>query len=121
MINICPREMQDWIYYQYFPAALEIDLQDFLPKEAMVNSLNQEGFIDVNIELEPITIEQSLQQFWDVASQRNTCSQLLTISDSAYKSGLQRLEKELQQHGNTPPVIKTKICMLTIQADKPEF
>jgi hypothetical protein len=68
-----------------------------------------------------MTIEQSLQQFWEVVSRRDTCSQLLTISDSAYQAGLQRLEQELQHHSDIPPVVKTKICLITIQADKPEF
>jgi ubiquinone/menaquinone biosynthesis C-methylase UbiE len=119
MTNLCPQEMQDWIYYQYFPEALEIDLQDFLPKDTIVDLLIQEGF-EVNMELEHMTIEQSLQQFWKVVSRRDTCSQLLTISDSAYQAGLQRLEQELQHHGDILPAIKTKICLITIQADKPE-
>ena len=122
MTNICPREMQDGIYYQYFPEALEIDLQDFLPKDTIVNLLLQEGF-EVNMELEHMTIEQSLQQFWEVVSRKDSCSQLLTISDSAYQAGLQRLEQELQYHGNTTsttPVVKTKICLITISAAKPE-
>lgn len=120
MLNLCPREMQDWIYYQYFPEALEIDLQDFLPKDTIVDLLIQEGF-EVNMELEHITVEQSLHQFWEVVSRRDTCSQLLTISESAYQAGLQQLERELQQPGNSPPAIKTKICLITISAAKPEI
>lgn len=120
MTNICPREMQDWIYYQYFPEASEIDLQDFLPKESIIELLKQEGFINVHMELEHMTIEQSLQQFWEVVKRRDTCSQLLTISESAYQDGLQRLERELQQPGNSPSAIKTKICLTTVSADKSE-
>ena len=118
MVNVCPREMQDWIYYQYFPEALTIDLQDFLSKEEIVNMLKQEGF-RVSMSLGSFMAEWSLAQFHDIISRRDTCSQLMAISDASYQAGLERLEQEARRENDSQQRVSSKGSILTIIADKP--
>jgi hypothetical protein len=118
MVNVRPHDMQDWVYYQYFPEALEIDLQDFLPKEEIVNMLKQEGF-RVTMSLGTFTAEWNLSQFHDIISQRDTYSQLMAISDASYQAGLERLEREAYREGKSQQLVTSKGSILTITADKP--
>ena len=120
MTNIAPREMRDWIYYRYFPAALEIDLQDFLPKEEMKALMQRTGFDRVEIELNPYQSDQALHDFSKSAGQRDACSQLITISDTDYQAGLQRIDTELRRARGNAISISTKICFLTIVGEKPK-
>lgn len=39
MRNLCPQEHPDWLYYDYFPEALPIDLADFWPPEIVVATM----------------------------------------------------------------------------------
>ena len=78
MTNICPRQMLDWPYYHYFPAALTADLGDFLPMQEIADLMEQTGFVNVNTNLTYVTIEQTLDEFSQTAHQRSTCSQLMT-------------------------------------------
>jgi ubiquinone/menaquinone biosynthesis C-methylase UbiE len=34
--NLCPHEHPDWLYYEYFPEAQTIDLQDFWSPDTIV-------------------------------------------------------------------------------------
>ena len=51
MTNICPREMKGALLYKYFPAALETDLRDFMPRDSIMALMDHAGFIitDVNL------------------------------------------------------------------------
>jgi len=44
MRNLCPQEHLDWLYYEYFPEALAIDLEDFWPPEIIVATMEATGF-----------------------------------------------------------------------------
>ena len=118
MTNICPGEMADWIYYRYFPAALEKDLQDFLPKEEIRDLMTQTGFDSVEIELNPQAHEADLRQFAESVQRRDTCSQLITISDEDYQAGLQRIDAELQNAGGKAILIPTKFCLMKVTGEK---
>jgi len=118
MTNLCPREMKGWLIYEYFPIAWEIDLQDFMPKEDVINLMNQVGFINVNIDLNHNSYEENLQQFWETVRRRDSCSQLITIPDTDYQSGLRRLEVELHKVGNQEVLVQNEACFLTITAEK---
>jgi ubiquinone/menaquinone biosynthesis C-methylase UbiE len=39
MRNLCPQECPDWLYYEYFPQAHTIDLEDFWPPETIVTTM----------------------------------------------------------------------------------
>lgn len=117
MNNLHPHTMREWLYYRYFPATLTRDLHDFLPHDALADLMRQTGFHPVRIDLQPITYEEDLHHFHHTAAQRDTCSQLLTLSDPDYHAGLQRLAQDLQQ-APAPHPVSTQIALLTLVAHK---
>jgi SAM-dependent methyltransferase len=119
MINICPREMTGWLYYQYFPAALEIDLQDFLPQETLLTLMDEVGFINIALDLDQQIYEQDLRQFVETVRRRDTCSQLIAIPDAHYRMGLQWLITEIEQAGDQLLLAQAEFCLLTLRAEKP--
>lgn len=119
MTNIAPQEMPDWLYYQYFPAAFAIDSQDFLPKETLLELMHQAGFCSVTMDVEPMTYEQDLHDFLATVRRRDTCSQLLTISDADYHTGIRKLEHDLETAGSQGRRVHTSVCLLTLCGDKP--
>jgi ubiquinone/menaquinone biosynthesis C-methylase UbiE len=96
MTNLHPHTMPGWLYYCYFPAALVRDLHDFLPHDALADLMRQTGFHPVHIDLQPMAYEEDLHHFHRIATRRDTCSQLLTLSDTDYQAGLHRLTQDLQ-------------------------
>jgi ubiquinone/menaquinone biosynthesis C-methylase UbiE len=116
--NLCPQESSDWLYYEYFPEAQLADLRDFWPPEAIVAIVEGIGFTAVSTEYQHLHFEQDLPQWLETVRRRDTCSQLLAITDTAYEAGLRRLERELQQ-GTTPQRRADHLCLLTIRGDKP--
>ena len=118
MTNICPREMPAWLYYHYFPTAFELDCQDFLPKEQLVELMYQAGFSDTALEIEFRSYTQELHEFVATVRRRDTCSQLLTISDAAYHAGLSQLEYELESAGPRNPQVHVHMCLLTLSGNK---
>ena len=116
--NLCPQESSDWLYYEYFPEAQLVDLRDFWSPAAVVAVMEEIGFTTVNVDYEHQHFEQDLAQWIEVVRRRDTCSQLLTISDTVYEAGLRRLERELRA-GTTPQRRPDHLCLLTIRGDKP--
>ena len=121
MVNICPREMSNWLCYQYFPTALQTDLAHFMPAPEIEKCLYQAGFVEVELDFKHIYFEQDLASFLTQARQRHHISQLSTISLADYQAGLKRLEKAIAQ--TQPPigesaVYNNHVCLLTIQATK---
>lgn len=118
MTNICPREMGGCLIYKYFPAALEIDLRDFLPRDTVAALMKQAGFVNVNATLNHITYEQDLRELFKTVKRRDTSSQLMAISDADYRAGLRRLEAELNQAGDRRIAVQESACLLTVCAGK---
>jgi ubiquinone/menaquinone biosynthesis C-methylase UbiE len=116
--NLCPQESSDWLYYEYFPEARLADLQDFWPPAAVVAVMEGIGFTTVAMEHEHLHFEQDLAEWIEVVRRRDTCSQLLAITDIAYAAGLRRLERELEQ-GTAPRRRADHLCLLTIRGEKP--
>jgi len=115
--SLCPQECPDWLYYEYFPEAHAIDLADFWPPESVTKTMETMGFLPVTVECQHIRYEQNLRDWLDVVRRRDTCSQLLTISDTAYAAGLRRLEKELDDARGA--VMRTEhLCLVTIRGGK---
>jgi SAM-dependent methyltransferase len=115
--NLCPQECADWLYYAYFPEAHAIDLEDFWPPEAVVTVLEATGFVAVTVERQHLYSEQNLRVWLETVRRRDTCSQLLTISDAAYEAGVRRLEHELAD-GSAPRVRADHLCFVTIRGEK---
>jgi ubiquinone/menaquinone biosynthesis C-methylase UbiE len=114
--NIAPHEMDGWLYYRYFPAARSVDLRDFLTADALVALLRQVGFIRIMCARQQTSTMQDLQEFLEIVQRRDTCSQLLTISDQDYRAGLRQIKAELEQGAREVP---THVCILTVCAEKP--
>jgi SAM-dependent methyltransferase len=116
--NLCPQESPDWLYYRYFPEARIVDLEDFWPPEAIVAVMEGAGFTAVTAEYEHVRGEQDLSAWREIVQRRDTCSQLLAISDAAYAAGMRRLECELAD-GSAPRSCADHLCLITIRGDKP--
>jgi hypothetical protein len=101
----------------YFPKAYTIDLADFWLPEAVVAVLEATGFVAVMVERQHLHYEQNLRLWLDTVRRRDTCSQLLTISNAAYAAGVHRLEHELAE-GSTPLVHADHLCFVTIRGEK---
>jgi ubiquinone/menaquinone biosynthesis C-methylase UbiE len=116
--NLCPQESSDWLYYEYFPEAQLADLRDFWPPAAVIAIMEGIGFTTVTMEHEHLHFEQELREWIEVVRRRDTCSQLLAITDMAYQAGIRRLERELEQ-GTAPQRRADHLCLLTIRGEKP--
>jgi len=115
--NICPQEMADWLYYQYFPEAQVCDYEDFWPPEAVLAVMETLGFVAVAVERQHLHYEQDLRLWLDTVQRRETCSQLLTIPDAAYAAGVRRLESELAA-AHAPLVRMDHLCFVVIRGEK---
>jgi len=116
--SLCPQESADWLYYEYFPNAYAIDLVDFWSPEAIVTVMETTGFLPVTVERHHVRYEQNMRNWLSVLRRRDTCSQLMAISDAAYAAGLRRLESELD-HGSSPQTRAEHLCLVNIRGEKP--
>jgi ubiquinone/menaquinone biosynthesis C-methylase UbiE len=117
MTNICPREMPGWAVYRYFPAAWARDLGDFLPKEDIRRFLVQVGFDCVAASSSHSTFEDDLNAFIQVVRARTT-SQLVALSEAAYRAGLRHIEGELRRARGRAVSVQTESCILKITGVK---
>ena len=117
MRNLCPHEHPDWLYYEYFPEAQTIDLEDFWPTDTIISILQAIGFVAILAVPEHIRFEQDLRVWLDTVRRRDLNSQLLAISDRAYEEGIARLERQLA-YGGAAQVRTDHLCLLTIRGDK---
>ena len=116
--NMCPQESGGWLYYEYFPEAQQIDLQDFWPPNGVVEVMEAAGFAAVAADYEHIHFEQSLPAWLDIVRRRDTCSQLQAISDAAYQAGLKRLERDIDDP-SAPKSRTDHLCLVTIRGEAP--
>jgi ubiquinone/menaquinone biosynthesis C-methylase UbiE len=115
--NICPQEMADWLYYRYFPEARGLNLDDFWLPETVKEVMETIGFVAVTVERQHLRYQQDLREWLDTVRRRDTCSQLLTISDVAYEAGVQRLEGELAEKPG-PLLQEDHLCFVSIRGEK---
>jgi ubiquinone/menaquinone biosynthesis C-methylase UbiE len=97
LTNLVPQEMPGWVYYHYFPLARAIDLEHFLPPEAIAAQLRAIGMAGVTCKLERSAGRQDLAAFLSLVQQRHVCSQLLAISDADYAAGRAAIAHDLRQ------------------------
>jgi SAM-dependent methyltransferase len=116
--NMCPQRSTDWLYYEYFPEARLIDLQDFWAPDVVVENMNEMGFAEVEATYEQVNFEQALSTWIEIVRRRDTCSQLLAISDAAYQEGVKRLERDIAD-SKIPRSRKNHLCLVTIRGAAP--
>jgi len=115
--SLCPQESLDWLHYQYFPEARTVDLRDFWPPEEIITTMETVGFLPVTATHQHLRYDRNLQDWLAVVRRRDTCSQLMAVSDAAYAAGLRRLERELAD-ASVPLVRPDHLCLVTIHGDK---
>lgn len=118
LVNIDPWSMRDWILYRYFPAAWEMDEQDFLPVPQLTEMMEQAGFADVRVQRERRERMENLKDFLDFASQRHRASHFMALSDDAYYAGVQQIRRELQESLAEVTLIDSGMCFITIRGKK---
>jgi SAM-dependent methyltransferase len=116
--NLCPQECPDWLCYEYFPEARDIDLADFWAPDATSSAMQEAGFAALTVGREHLHFEQDLHLWLDIVRRRDICSQLLAISDRAYRAGIRRLERDLARE-KTPRARADHLCLVTFRGDKP--
>jgi len=79
--------------------------------------VHSSGFVAVTEEREHLHFEQDLRSWLDTVRRRDTCSQLLAISDVACQAGLSRLMHELADR-NSPPMRQDHLCLVTMRGEK---
>jgi SAM-dependent methyltransferase len=119
MHNICPQEQPDWLYYEYFPEAYAVDLQDFWPPDTIVAEMKAAGFEATSVDRDHLRYEQDMLGLLEKVKRRDMNSQLLTISDAAYEDGLRRLERDVA--AGTQRVRTDHLCLITIRGDRSAF
>jgi len=115
--NLDPWSMPEWIVYQYFPASRERDLSDFLPADEIVFRMEQVGFSNIQVKRDHHRTEENLNEFLRYASQRHRTSQLISIQDHEYKTGLGKLKDQIVKFGREFRV-SSEICLVRIIGDK---
>jgi ubiquinone/menaquinone biosynthesis C-methylase UbiE len=116
--NLCPQEMPDWIYYDYFPEARDRDLADFWSAEQITTGMQATGFETVTATRDHIHFDHEIADFRQIALRRENNSQLMALSDAAYEAGLRRIECELAKGGERQRY-SDHLCFLTVRGDKP--
>jgi ubiquinone/menaquinone biosynthesis C-methylase UbiE len=94
MRNIIPEFMKNWWVYAFCPATYLEDLQRFWEKDLIVYELEKRRFrIDVRV-----TYEENYQSLEKIRSDfiRRDTSQLANLDDAEYRSGLKKVENEIE-------------------------
>lgn len=110
--NLCPFDMPNWIYYQYFPTCFALDQRDFLPTAAITTALETAG-CSVNITHMHLQRQTNLSAWRAVVQRRDTCSQLNTIAAADYQTGLAGIDRDLAAGIET---VDDEICLVKIVA-----
>jgi ubiquinone/menaquinone biosynthesis C-methylase UbiE len=94
IVNFDPHQNLDWYVYDYFDGVLATDLKRFVSVADKETMLHQVGFQQVQSPL----VENIYQTFVNDAVfdnyflEKSSCSQLILLSDEAYKAGLDRMQ-----------------------------
>jgi ubiquinone/menaquinone biosynthesis C-methylase UbiE len=118
LYNMCPQESDDWLYYAYFPEAKTRDFADFWPPDAIVSEMTATGFTGVEVERRHVHGERDLAELLSAVRFRERNSQLLSLSDAAYKAGLRRIERDLDDP-KTPKARADHLCVITVRGERP--
>jgi len=117
LYNLCPQESEDWLYYAYFPEAKTRDFADFWPPDGIISEMTATGFAGVEMERRRVHRERDLAELLSAVRFRERNSQLLSLSDAAYKAGLRHIEGDLV-NPRTPNVRADHLCFVTVRGNR---
>ncbi|MFZ0547992.1 MAG: class I SAM-dependent methyltransferase [Candidatus Promineifilaceae bacterium] len=117
MNNIDPWHMREWLIYQFFPAAWELDTKDFLPTEEFVRLMKTAGFIHIAVFRRNHLTEMTLDDVFAYVSKRERSSEFMAISDEDYAQGVRDVAQKIDALG-ADTTIQSAFCFLTIIGDK---
>jgi ubiquinone/menaquinone biosynthesis C-methylase UbiE len=99
IVNFDPHQDLDWYVYDYFDDVLDTDLQRFSSVTDKETMLHQAGFRDI----QSLMVERVAQEFIgetifdNYFLEKNSCSQLILLSDEAYQAGLTRIRSAVAE------------------------
>lgn len=117
MKNISPHDMSDNLVFEAFPQALTQDLIDYMPPQEIVRGLKAVGFKEVQISLDTVVFDTTLERFLQSVSDQQSSSELALLSDRDYQSGLAKIRAQIDTLGAQIP-LSDKVVLLTITADQ---
>ena len=94
IVNFDPHQCRDWYVYDYFDGVLNTDLERFSSVAEKETMLHQAGFQQIQSPLaEHITEKFVGNAVFDnnYFLEKSSCSQLILLSDEAYRAGLERM------------------------------
>ena len=109
--------MDDWIMYQFFPAAQELDHTDFLESDRLVHLLRDAGFENIHVKREDRSKHERLGDFSDYASERHRSSQFIAMTDADYEQGLETIKTTIGDHGRDHRM-ESALCLMTVTANR---
>ena len=118
MRNMCPHESAGWLYYEYFPEAGRVDLEDFWPPDKIIRTMTATGFVALSADYRHLRFEQDMAAWLAVVRRRDTCSQLQAIFEGAYRAGLEKLARDIADP-HQPRSRPDRLCLLTIGGSVP--
>jgi ubiquinone/menaquinone biosynthesis C-methylase UbiE len=119
MTNIDRWAMPNWILYQFFPEARDLDHRDFLPAESFAYQMRGVGFGNVRITRDRRRTREPIAEFLAYARQRHRASQFIALPDDHYRAGVRRVERAVADAANAQAAVDSEFCLLTIGGDKP--
>jgi SAM-dependent methyltransferase len=119
MTNIDPWSMTGWSIYRYFPEALDVDYQDFMPLDQFIALMVDAGFRDILSERTRIDQNESVRRFLAYASERHRASQFMAISDAAYDAGLRKLNEDASKVDKHDKRLESEFVLVTVSGDRP--
>ena len=109
IINLDVFEMEDWFIYQFFPAAKEIDWQDFLETGLLLEKAQSVGFELVSQKVTKYRENNFIEDIYHLCAKRHYCSELISISDHEFNNGLSMINAKLSQDNNL--VIESSVAI----------
>jgi SAM-dependent methyltransferase len=119
MTNNDPWSMTGWSIYRYFPEALDVDYQDFMPLDQFIALMVDAGFRDILSERTRIDQNESVRRFLAYASERHRASQFMAISDAAYDAGLRKLNEDASKVDKHDKRLESEFVLVTVSGDRP--
>jgi SAM-dependent methyltransferase len=117
--NIDPWSMPGWAIYRFFPEALAIDREDFLPVADLVSLLGSAGFGHVRASRRSLPTEERYEDFVALLTERHRASQLMAIPDAAYAAGLDRVRAAADAAAaEGRQAFESEFVLVTISADR---
>ncbi len=102
IVNFDPHQDQIWYVYDYFDGVLDTDLQRFASVAGKEKMLHQAGFREIQSPLVEHISETFIGEtvFDNYFLQKDSSSQLILLSDEAYRAGLDRMRAAVVEAKN---------------------